>query len=87
LRFILVMLMLTALGLAIFVLGRIELFGKPVVPPGSFDLLAMFCWSLATLLGVFALKIASLDTQDKIKATIVGIDADIQELTSRLPPA
>lgn len=79
--------MFTTLGLVIFIFGRIELFGHPVVPPGSLDLLAMMCWSLATLFGVFALKIASLDTRDKIKATIAGIDADIQELKSQLPPA
>ena len=87
LRFILVMLMLTALGLVVFVLGRIELFGRPVFPPpGSFDLLALMCWGLATFLGVFALKIAALDTEDKINTKLAGIDADIQELSSKLPP-
>lgn len=86
LRFVLAILTLMSAALVLFIAGRIELFGRTFARPGSFDLLALMCLFVAIFFGGYALKIASLDTQDKLQATIAGIDADIQELTSKLPP-
>ncbi|HLW54545.1 MAG TPA: hypothetical protein VKW06_17045 [Candidatus Angelobacter sp.] len=85
LRFILAMLTLMSVGISVFILGRIELSGRTLLFPGSFDLLALMCLGLATFCGVYALRFASLDTHNKIKAMIAGINADIDELTSKLP--
>ena len=86
LRFILAILIFMSLGISTLIVGRIELFGRGLVHPGSFDLLALMCFGIAILVGFYAVKIASLDTQDKINAMIASINADIHELTSKLPP-
>jgi hypothetical protein len=86
LRFILAILTFMALGISILIVGHIELFGRSLVSPGSFDLLALMCFGIAVFVAFYAVRIASLDTQDKIKAMLASIDADIQKLTSKLPP-
>ena len=70
----------------LLVAERIKLFSYYPAPPLSFDLVALIGFFLAVFFAGYATRIASLDTNDKVKATIDGIDADIKELTLKLPP-
>lgn len=85
LRFILAILLLMTMGVSLFAVSRIEQLAR-FMGSGSFDLLGLMCFGLAMLLAAYAMTIASLDTQGKIQARIASIDADINELISKLPP-
>jgi hypothetical protein len=83
LRFILAVLAFMALGASILIAEHMELLARFIIP-GSFDLLALFCFGVAITMGVYAVRIASLDTQAQIVKMLEGIDADIEKLKAQL---
>ena len=82
LRCVLVVLVFMTTGASVFVLGRIlaRLLHSP-----DYDPLALGCFVMGALVGILALRVASLDTQAKISEAIRNIDSDIQKLRAKLP--
>ena len=82
LRCVLAVLVFMATGASVFVLGRIlaRLLHSP-----NYDPLALLCFVIGALVGILALRVASLDTQAKISEAIRNVDSDIQNLRAKLP--
>ncbi len=47
--------------------------------------MALGCFLISIIIGVYAVRIASLDTQAKILRMVESIDSDIAKLKEKLP--
>jgi hypothetical protein len=84
LRLLFIVLAFMCIGSCFFILDFLPPVGHFVFP-GGLELLALGMFVIGIFTAMYAARIASFDTQEKIAATIESVSSDIEKLSAKLP--